>query len=76
MPQEFQRRTKAASKFIAKPPTITILTTLKIGLLQLNSTIGDFTANRRKLLTGYETGCARGAEFVLAAEFFLCGYLG
>jgi NAD+ synthase (glutamine-hydrolysing) len=47
---------------------------LKIGLLQLNSTIGDFTANRRNLLAGYEKACARGAEFVLAPELFLCGY--
>jgi NAD+ synthetase len=47
---------------------------LKIGLLQLNSTIGDFTANRQKLITGYEKACARGAEFVLAPELFLCGY--
>ena len=61
-------------KLIAKSPAIPILTALKIGLLQLNSTIGDFTANRRKLLAGYEMACARGAEFVLAPELFLCGY--
>ena len=47
---------------------------MKIGLLQLNSTIGDFAANRRKLLAGYEQAVALGAEFVLAPEFFLCGY--
>jgi NAD+ synthetase len=47
---------------------------LKIGLLQLNSTVGDFAANRRKLLAGYEKACALGAEFVLAPELFLCGY--
>jgi NAD+ synthetase len=47
---------------------------LKIGLLQLNSTIGDFTTNRRKLLDGYEKACAAGAEFVIAPELFLCGY--
>ena len=45
-----------------------------IGLLQLNSTIGDFSANRKKLLAGYDQACARGAEFVLAPELFLCGY--
>jgi NAD+ synthetase len=45
-----------------------------VGLLQLNSTIGDFAANRKKLLAGYETAVARGAEFVLAPELFLCGY--
>jgi NAD+ synthetase len=47
---------------------------LKIGILQLNSTIGDFAANRQKLLAGYEKACALGAEFILAPELFLCGY--
>jgi NAD+ synthase (glutamine-hydrolysing) len=47
---------------------------VKIGLLQLNSTIGDFPANREKLVAGYEQARARGAEFVIAPELFLCGY--
>jgi NAD+ synthetase len=47
---------------------------LRIGLLQLNSTVGDFAANRRKLLAAYEKAVALGAEFVLAPEMFLCGY--
>jgi NAD+ synthetase len=47
---------------------------LKIGLLQLDSTVGDFTANRQKLLAGYEKAVALGAEFILAPELFLCGY--
>ncbi|HUB86806.1 MAG TPA: NAD+ synthase [Verrucomicrobiae bacterium] len=47
---------------------------MKIGLLQLNSTVGDFAANREKLLASYGQACARGAEFVLAPELFLCGY--
>src|SRR5471030_494713 len=45
-----------------------------IGLLQLNSTVGDFAANRQKLLDGYEKAVALGAEFVLVPELFLCGY--
>jgi len=47
---------------------------LKIGLLQLNSTVGDFSANQKKLLDGYEKACALGAKFALAPELFLCGY--
>jgi NAD+ synthetase len=47
---------------------------LRIGLLQLNSTIGDFMANRRKLLAAYEKAVTLGAEFILAPELFLCGY--
>src|ERR1019366_2290860 len=45
-----------------------------IGLLQLNPTVGDFAATRRKLLAGWEKAVALGAEFVLAPELFLCGY--
>ncbi len=45
-----------------------------VGLLQLNATIGDFAANRAKLLAAYAQAVARGAEFVLAPELFLCGY--
>jgi NAD+ synthetase len=47
---------------------------LKIGLLQLNPTIGAFAANREKLMAAYAAAVARGAEFVLAPELFLCGY--
>jgi NAD+ synthetase len=47
---------------------------LKIGILQLNSTVGDFAANAKKLVAGYEKACALGAEFILAPELFLCGY--
>jgi NAD+ synthetase len=47
---------------------------VKIGLLQLNSTVGDFQANRQKLAAGYEEARALGAEFVIAPELFLCGY--
>jgi NAD+ synthase (glutamine-hydrolysing) len=47
---------------------------LKIGILQLNSTIGDYEANSTKLLRAYEHACALGAEFILAPELFLCGY--
>ncbi len=51
-----------------------ILAGVKIGILQLNSTIGSFTANRQKLVAAYEQAVARGAEFVFAPELFLCGY--
>ena len=50
------------------------LACLKIGLLQLNPTIGAFAANREKLVRAYVEAVARGAEFILAPELFLCGY--
>ncbi len=47
---------------------------MKIGILQLNATIGAFEANRQKLVAAYEQAVAHGAEFVVAPELFLCGY--
>ena len=47
---------------------------MRLGLLQLNPTIGAFAANREKLLAAYARAVSRGAEFVLAPELFLCGY--
>ncbi|HMP81487.1 MAG TPA: NAD+ synthase [Verrucomicrobiota bacterium] len=47
---------------------------MKIGALQLNSTIGDYDANRNKLVAAYQEACQSGAEFVIAPELFLCGY--
>ncbi len=61
-------------KFIAELPVAITLKALKIGLLQLNSTVGDFAANRQKLLAGCEKARTLGAEFVIAPELFLCGY--
>jgi NAD+ synthetase len=47
---------------------------MRIGVLQLNSTVGDLVTNRQKLVAGYEKACASGAEFIIAPELFLCGY--
>ena len=47
---------------------------MRLGLLQLNPTIGAFAVNRETLLSAYAAAVARGAEFVLAPELFLCGY--
>jgi len=61
-------------KFIVELRPAINLRPMKIGLLQLNSTVGDFAASRQKLVAGYEKACSLGAEFVLAPELFLCGY--
>ena len=47
---------------------------MKIGILQLNSTIGAYEANRLKLVAAYEQAVKQGAEFVVAPELYLCGY--
>lgn len=47
---------------------------MRIGVLQLNSTIGAYEANRERLLAAYTQAVRDGAEFVIAPELFLCGY--
>src|SRR5271154_2035791 len=47
---------------------------MRIGLLQLNATIGAFDGNRARLEEAYRKAVSGGAELVLAPELFLCGY--
>lgn len=47
---------------------------MKLALLQLDATVGDFSGNSRKLLDAYMRACAQGAQLVVAPELFLCGY--
>ena len=47
---------------------------MKIGILQLNFTVGDFTKNSERVLVGYGEAVGRGADLVVAPELGLCGY--
>jgi NAD+ synthetase len=47
---------------------------MRIGLLQLNATIGAFDENRSRLEEAYARAVVQGAELVVAPELFLCGY--
>ncbi|HEX4139904.1 MAG TPA: NAD+ synthase [Candidatus Methylacidiphilales bacterium] len=47
---------------------------MRIGLLQLNATIGAFDQNRTRLEAAYKEAVGKGAELVCAPELFLCGY--
>jgi NAD+ synthetase len=47
---------------------------MRIGILQLNATIGAFDKNRARLEQAYREAVEKGAELVLAPELFLCGY--
>ncbi len=47
---------------------------MRIALAQINSTIGDFAANRAKILDFARQAAARGAETVLFPELCLPGY--
>src|SRR5512142_846041 len=47
---------------------------MRIGLAQLNSTVGDLAGNRRKILDAYRALVAQGAELVVFPELIVCGY--
>lgn len=47
---------------------------MRIGLAQLNTTVGDLTGNRAKIIHAYRTLVAQGAELVVYPELVVCGY--
>jgi NAD+ synthase (glutamine-hydrolysing) len=47
---------------------------MRLGLLQLNATIGAYEKNRTRIEEAYREAVTRGAELVLAPELALCGY--
>ena len=47
---------------------------MRIGLAQLNTTIGDLAGNSRGILEAYRALVAQGAELVLFPELAVCGY--
>lgn len=47
---------------------------MKIFLAQQNYHIGNFSANRDKIIKGIERGKAAGADLVLFSELCVCGY--
>jgi NAD+ synthetase len=47
---------------------------MKIGILQLNFTVGDFRGNTEKLVSAYEKAVREGAGLCVGSELGLCGY--
>jgi NAD+ synthase (glutamine-hydrolysing) len=47
---------------------------MRIGLAQLNPTVGDLAGNLRRLLSAYHELVAAGADLVLTPELAVCGY--
>lgn len=47
---------------------------MKVGMLQLNFTVGDVKGNAKKILDGYLELCKQGAELVVTSELALLGY--
>jgi len=47
---------------------------MKIGVLQLNFTVGEFGKNGERVFAAYGEASGKGAELVVAPELGLCGY--
>jgi NAD+ synthase (glutamine-hydrolysing) len=47
---------------------------MRLGLAQLNFTVGDLPGNRRRILDAYATLVGQGAELVVFPELAVCGY--
>ncbi len=47
---------------------------MRLGLAQINTTVGDLAGNRRLILDAYATLVAMGAELVVFPELAVCGY--
>ncbi len=47
---------------------------MKIGLAQINTTVGDFDGNKTRILEAYRKAVALGAELVLTPELGITGY--
>src|SRR5690606_21220553 len=47
---------------------------MRLGLAQLNTTVGDLPGNRQKILAAYHDLVAAGAELVVFPELVVCGY--
>ncbi len=47
---------------------------MKVGLAQINTTVGDIEGNAKLILDAYRQLCSDGAELVVFPELAICGY--
>jgi NAD+ synthase (glutamine-hydrolysing) len=47
---------------------------MKIGIAQINTTVGDLFGNQQRILDAYRNLVANGAELILYPELVICGY--
>jgi len=47
---------------------------MRLGLAQINTTVGDLAGNRRRILEAYASLVGRGAQLVVFPELAVCGY--
>ena len=47
---------------------------MKIALVQINPTVGDFAGNEAKILAAYQRGVAAGVDIIVGSELCVTGY--
>lgn len=47
---------------------------MRIGIAQINTTVGDLSGNQQRILNAYRHLLAEGAELILYPELAICGY--
>ena len=47
---------------------------MKIGIAQINTTVGDLSGNQQRILNAYHQLVDEGAELILYPELVICGY--
>ncbi|MCH6258857.1 NAD+ synthase [Puniceicoccaceae bacterium K14] len=47
---------------------------MKIGIAQLNTTVGSLQGNQEKLVAAYQTLASQGAAYIVFPELAICGY--
>ncbi|TVP78612.1 MAG: NAD+ synthase [Puniceicoccaceae bacterium] len=47
---------------------------MKIGIAQINTTVGDLAGNTKRILSAYQALVSEGAELVVFPELAVCGY--
>src|SRR6478735_3746860 len=75
-----QKRRRFAHQSLTRKPLpsavaqLTCERSMRIGIAQINPTVGDLPGNFEKILATYERLAAAGAELVLAPELAITGY--
>ena len=59
---------------MARPRTITAMRRFRVGLAQINPTVGDLEGNVRKILDGFERARGAGVHLVAFPELAITGY--
>jgi len=61
-------------RVVTRGKALKLARSMRLGLAQINPTVGDLAGNRRRILEAYRALVAEGAELVVFPELATCGY--